>query len=114
MQQVMQQVIYEYRYVLVVVVAAIVYALTNWSKTKQLVYAGIVRAKSLAKDMVLTSGQEQEDWVVETVYPLLPLPIKVVISEALFRKLVKYTYDKAKDLLDDGVINNNQDAPYDG
>ena len=106
----MQQVIYEYRYVLVVVVAAIVYALTNWSKTKKLVYAGIIRAKSLAKDMVLTSGQEQEDWVVETVYPMLPLPIKLVVSEPLFRKLVKYTYDKAKDLLDDGVINNSQGA----
>jgi len=106
----MQQVIYEYRYVLVVVVAAIVYALTNWSKTKKLVYAGIIRAKSLAKDMVLTSGQEQEDWVVETVYPMLPLPIKLVVSEPLFRKLVKYMYDKAKDLLDDGVINNSQGA----
>ena len=103
----LQEVMFEYRYVLVLVAAAIVYALTNWSKTKKLVYAGIIRAKSLAKDAVLHSGQEQEDWVVETVYPLLPLPIKVVISESLFRKLVKYTYDKAKDLLDDGVLNNS-------
>ena len=103
----LQEVMFEYRYVFVVVVAAIVYALTNWSKTKKLVYAGIIRAKSLAKDAVLHSGQEQEDWVVETIYPLLPLPVKVVISGSLFRKLVKVTYDKAKDLLDDGVINNS-------
>lgn len=74
---------------------------------KEMAISGALMAKKLAKEAVLNSGQEQEDWVVNRIYPLLPVPVRVVISETTFRKIVKYFYDKAKDYLDDGELNNS-------
>jgi hypothetical protein len=110
----MKDIIFEFRYVITVVLALIVYAIFNWQKTIKLVRSGILWAKShaleMARDAVLLSGQAQEDWVVSTVYPLLPLPAKILISEALFRKIVQRTYRGMKDYLDDGKFNNSTEV----
>jgi len=104
----MKDFIVEWRYVIAVVIALVIFAVFEWGKVKEAVLKGALMAKKLAKDAVLNSGQEQEDWVVMKVYPLIPAVARVVISEAAFRKLVRWLYGKAKDLLDDGVINGSR------
>lgn len=99
--------IWDWRYVFAVILALLVFAVFEWGKVKELVLSGALMAKKLAKDHILNSGQEQEDWVVRRIYPCLPTPVRVFISEAAFRKLVRYLYGKAKDYLDDGKLNGS-------
>ena len=97
----------EYRFVILVVLAIIIYAIFEWQKTKGILYALILKAKSMAKDWVLKSGEKQEDWVVVNAYKFLPKKITVFINHERMRMLVHYLYYKAKDLVDDGEINNS-------
>lgn len=99
--------LWEWRWVIVLILALIIFAIFEWGKVKEMAISGALMAKKLAKDAILNSGQEQEDWAVMRFYPLLPLPARVVISEAVFRKIVKHLYGKAKDYLDDGELNNS-------
>lgn len=102
-----KELIWDWRFFIVAILALIVFALFEWSKVKEMVLSGALMAKKLAKDFILNSGQEQEDWVVNKIYPAIPLPARVFVSEATFRKLVRYLYGKAKDYLDDGEMNNS-------
>lgn len=89
---------------LILAILAIVVAIVqNWTSLKAKAYESIAMAKKLAKDEVLKSGQEQEDWVVKTAYPLLPAQIKLFISEATFRTIVKKLYSAAKASLEPTV-----------
>lgn len=99
--------IWDFRFVIVILLAALVYCIFNWQKVKTLAYKGMLQAKTLAKEAVLKSGQEQEDWVVETIWPLLPAPIRLFISKTVFREIIKKLYRTAKDYLDDGQLNGS-------
>lgn len=99
--------LWDWRFIIAAILALFVFALFEWGKVKEMVLSGALMAKKLAKDFILNSGQEQEDWVVNKIYPIIPLPARVFISEATFRKLVRYLYGKAKDYLDDGEMNNS-------
>lgn len=101
--------LWDWRFAIVIILALLIFALFEWGKVKEFALSGALMAKKLAKDWVLNSGQEQEDWVVMRIYPCLPAPARVFISEAAFRKLIRYLYGKAKDFLDDGELNNSQD-----
>lgn len=102
-----EQFLWEYRYVIVVVAVAILYSAFEWKSAKEKAYALMLQAKSLAKNLVLNSGKEQEDWVVKKAYEYLPKSITIFITEEKMRKLIQYLYNKAKDYLDDGTINNS-------
>ena len=97
----------EYRFVILVVLAIIIFSIFEWQKTKGILYALILKAKSMAKDWVLKSGKKQEDWVVVNAYRFLPKKITVFINQERMRMLVHYLYHKAKDLVDDGEMNNS-------
>ena len=99
--------LFEYRFIILVVLAVVLFAILEWQKFKTVVYALMLRAKSLAKDLVLKSGEKQEDWVVQKAYLILPKKITIFINEARMRKIVHYLYVKAKDLADDGKLNNS-------
>ena len=99
--------LWEWRWVILVFFALIVFCVFEWGKVKELILEGALMAKKLAKDAVLNSGKEQEDWVVQRIWPCLPLPVKIVLSEEMFRKLIRWLYGKAKDYLDDGELNNS-------
>lgn len=106
----MEAFIWDYRYLLIIVLATFVYCLFNWQKVKTEAYKGMLQAKSLAKDLVLNSGAEQENWVVDNIWPLLPLSVRLVISKELFRKIVQKLYKTAKDFIDDGLLNGTNGA----
>lgn len=103
----MNEIVWDWRFVIIVFLAIVLFCVFNWQKAKVIAYNGMLRAKSLAKDAVLNSGKEQEDWVVANVYPCLPLPVKAIMSKELFRRFVSWLYAKGKDLLDDGKLNSS-------
>jgi hypothetical protein len=103
----MKNFLWDWRFVIVFLVLLIVYSIFEWGKVKEIILQGCLAAKKMAKDAILNSGQAQEDWVVLKIYPLIPAAARVLISEATFRKIVRWLYGKAKDLIDDGLINGS-------
>lgn len=99
--------IWEWRYVILVIIIFIVYSIFEWQKSKKVLYFLILRAKSMAKDAILRSGKEQENWVVEKAYQFLPRRVTVFIDNRKMHEMVHYLYEKAKDYVDDGVMNNS-------
>jgi hypothetical protein len=102
-----KSILWDWRFVLAVVLGVAVYAIADWKNFKIKLNQLMLDAKSLAKDKILNSGQEQEDWVVMKLYNIMPAKLKVFISEELLRKIVKKAYHTAKDLIDDGHLNNS-------
>jgi hypothetical protein len=103
----MKELIWEYRYVILLSIGATLYTILEWGSVKGKILNAIVAAKDLAKDKVLHGGKAQEDWVVSRVYLLLPTRVKLFLSEELLRKIIRYLYQKSMDLLDDGKVNNS-------
>lgn len=97
----------EYRVVILVVLAVILYATLEWQKFKSQSYVLMLQAKSMAKDAILKSGHQQEEWVIKKAYQYLPRKLTVFINEDRMRKIVHYLYARAKDILDDGEMNNS-------
>lgn len=102
-----KNIMWEYRFVILVALAIVLFAFLEWNKFKSVCYAAMLQAKSMAKDAILKSGDEQEEWVVKKLLQLLPKTLIIFISEQTLRKLVHYLYNKAKDYLDDGELNNS-------
>lgn len=103
----MKDLIWEYRYVILLVIVGVIYTVLEWGSVKGKILNAIVAAKDLAKDKVLHGGKAQEDWVVSRVYLLLPTRVKLFLSEELLRKIIRYLYQKSMDLLDDGKVNDS-------
>lgn len=105
--ELLKRLIWEYRFVLLVILAVFFYVIFEWQRFKTKAYALMLQAKSLAMDAILKSGNQQAEWVVKKAYQFLPRSWTIFISEERMRKIVFYLYHKAKDYLDDGQINNS-------
>jgi len=103
----MKQLIWEYRFIIMLVVAVVTYAIAECKNFKAICYSLMLQAKRMAKDQVLKSGDEQVEWIVKKAFQFLPKRITIFISEDLMRKIIKYLYSKLKDYLDDGKMNNS-------
>lgn len=99
--------IWEYRFIIIILIAIVLYALLEWNSFKSKAYALMLQAKRMAKDAVLKSGDEQIEWVIKKAYQFLPRHITIFISEDVMRKIIKYLYSKLKDYVDDGKLNNS-------
>jgi hypothetical protein len=100
-------IVWEYRFVLAVAAGVIIFALFEWQKFKTIAYSLMLQAKRLAKDAILNSGAQQEEWVVRKAYQFLPRSITVFISEERMKLIVHFLYTKAKDYMDDGEFNDS-------
>ncbi len=98
--------VWDYRFVIAVVVCFVLFFLFEKEKGYSTIYNLMLQAKRLAKDTILLSGKEQEDWVVERAMYLLPTSWKIFIDEKRTRQIVQWLFAKGKDLLDDGKLNN--------
>ena len=103
----LKQLLWEYRFIIVIGIGVILFCIFEWQRAKTIAYSLMLQAKSLAKDAVLKSGQQQEEWVVKKAYQFLPKTLTLFISKDTMRELIHYLYRKAKDYLDDGQINNS-------
>lgn len=103
----MLDLLWEYRYLVIIIIGVLMYALLEWNSFKAKCYALMLQAKRYAKDRVLNSGDEQVEWVIKKAYQCLPKTVTLFISEKLMRKIIRYLYVKLKDYMDDGSINNS-------
>ena len=99
--------LFEFRFIIMIVLAVILYAALEWQKFKTISFALMLQAKSKAKDLILKSGKKQEDWVVKKAYQYLPRKITIFINEQRMRRIIHYLYVRAKDYIDDGEFNNS-------
>ncbi len=99
--------LFEYRFIIVTVIGFVFFSLFETEKAKAILYALMLDAKSLAKDLVLHSGPAQEEWVVNKAYIYLPRWMAVVIPKEIMRSIVRKLYHMARDKLDDGKLNNS-------
>lgn len=99
--------LWEYRFVIAVVICFVLFFLLEREKGHKILYNLMLQAKRLAKDAILKSGKAQEDWVVEKALYLLPVSWKVFVTEKQVREIVRWLFQKGKDLLDDGKINGS-------
>jgi hypothetical protein len=100
-------ILWEWRFVIGVAIAFGAWCILEWEKAKGGLYQLMLLAKGKAKDMILNSGQEQEDWVVEKAWSLLPLKFKIFLNEDTLRKIIRWLYRKAKDKLDNGKLDGS-------
>ena len=98
---------WDWRFAAIVAAAFIIWCIFDWQAAKGSIYQLMLLAKSKAKDAVLNSGQEQEDWVVKNVWTYIPLKFKIFLNEDTIRKIIKWLYKQAKDKLDDGSLNGS-------
>lgn len=96
---------WEWRFIILLAVAGILFCLFEWERAKTFIYKGIAQAKRYAKDQVLKNGKQQEEYVVKLALQYLPLSLRIFLSEPVIRTLVKYLYKKLGDYVDDGIIN---------
>ena len=105
----MKALIWEWRYVIILALAVLVYCFFEWNKAKEIIYKAMLAAKQLAKERIIKGGENQETWVVNRVYKMLPVRLKLIVSEEVRRKIIKWLYLKSMDYLDDGKFNNSFD-----
>lgn len=103
----MKELLWENRFLIACVIGGMIYSVAEWNNVKATIYNVMLRAKDLAKDMVLVGGKAQEDWVCKKVMEILPLRIKMILNEEIIRLIVKNLYSAGLDYLDDGNINNS-------
>lgn len=108
---------FDMRYVLVVIVCVAVYAVFEYTSFRGKAFEFMMLAKHLAKEAILRGGCAQETWVVNKIYPLLPIWIRLIGDEDAkkdqLRMVVHYLYEKAKDKLDDGILNGTDGTAID-
>ena len=89
------------KYVLLIGIGILLYYLFEWQRSKTILYSLMRQAKRFAKDMILKSGKEQEDWVVQKAMAFLPYSVKVFTNENVLRAIVHELYHALKDYVDD-------------
>jgi hypothetical protein len=102
------QLLWEFGSVILLIAAAIIFGILQWQKAKITLYALMLEAKSLAKELVLKSAKEEEDWVVDKAYEFLPKIVSIQMSEEAMRNMINKLYSKSKYYSEIGNIKNNK------
>lgn len=100
-------IVWEFRFVIMLILSTGLFCIMEWEKAKRIIYAGIAQAKRYAKDQVLKNGKQQEEYVVKLMLQRLPLSLRLFLGEDLIRKIVKWLYKKLGDYMDDGILNDS-------
>ena len=99
--------LWEWRFVIMLIVSAIFYCLFERERSRKMIYAGIAQAKRYAKDQILKNGAQQEEYVIKLMLEKLPLSLRLFMGEDEIRYLVKKLYGKLCDYIDDGTLNES-------
>ncbi len=99
--------VWECRFIIVLLINILIYAFLEWEKFKREAYKYMLAAKKLAKDAILNSGEEQQEWVIEKILKVSPKGITIFLGEERLKSIIKGLYDNMKDLLDDGELNES-------
>lgn len=93
-----------YAYIVLIGIIIILIGLFQCLWFRERAYALMLQAKRLAIDEILKSGEEQEQWVTDM---LQAIPWLIFIPRSAKLYAVRYLYKIAKDLVDDGALNNS-------
>jgi hypothetical protein len=104
--------------ILAVILALVfVYFLLGRNKVEKVLLALMLQAKRYAKDRILASGQDQEDWVVARATEYIPGKYLFLLDqialfrghtrEELIRLIVQKLFNALKDYADDGKFNDS-------
>ena len=102
--------ILENKDIIIAIVGLIIYAISNWKEFEKRVTAGMLKAKDLAKDQILKSAKEQEDWVINNILIIVGKRFGFIvnkINEEYLRQIIHWLYVKAMDKYDDNKINGS-------
>jgi hypothetical protein len=97
----------ENQYIILGTLSLILYVIFETQKAKEKLVELMLLAKDKAKDGILKSGKEQEDYVVAIAYKILPQRITMFLSNDLMHKIVHHIYVAIKDKVDDGKWNGS-------
>lgn len=89
----MVDIIQNYWGIIVIIIAAVIYALYDFEKFKKKVVALIFVAEERAREYALKTGEEKFEWVARNGYPYLPKWLKFIISESTFKAIIQYIFD---------------------
>lgn len=99
-------IVWEWRFIILILVGFSLFYLFERERAKTFIYASIAQAKRLAKDQVLKSGKQQEEYVIKLAMQYLPLSCRLFLGENNIRMLVRFLYSKLGDYIDDGILND--------
>lgn len=100
--------IWDFRFVIIVAIAfAVVFFLFERERGINILLNLMFQAKRKAKDMVLKSGEEQVEWVVDRAMFYMPNSWKLIFGRDKVKQIVKWLFDRSKDYFDDGKFNNS-------
>ena len=118
----LKEILVNYWWIILVVLGFVVYEVIKYKKISKIQGEDIAK-EELIKDIRETvyklmflaedkwgngkEGSFKFAWVVESLYKLFPDSLKEVLGEDKVEETVQEWYIKAKDLLDDGKINNS-------
>jgi hypothetical protein len=88
--------------ILVLVILVSFYLLMQFKKVREKAYKWFLKAEHYYID-----GEDKMNYVIENIYPYLPISIRLFISENTFKNIVQTMFDEIKDLLDDGKFNKS-------
>lgn len=98
---------FQNKIILILVLLVLIFILFEWQRSKTILYALMLQAKRYAKDAILKSGREQEDWVVKRAMIFLPVSIRIFLSEEVLRVIIHDLFTALKDYIDDGEFNSS-------
>ena len=104
------EVLIEYKDIIIAGIAFTFWAISNVKEFKKRITDGMLKAKDLAKDQILRSGKEQQDWIVAHISTIVGKRFAIVlkfINEEALRKIVNSLYVKIMDKYDDNKINGS-------
>lgn len=101
------KIIWEWRFLIMLVIWVITYAFTSWEKFKSDIKSGMLAAKQMAKEQLLHSGREQQECVINYIYNKLPKTWISFLGETKIKLLIQKLYDASMDLIDDGKLNGS-------
>jgi hypothetical protein len=98
--------LWDIRYILVIIVFLILFALLDWNGFKNKISQLMLAAKQMSKDGVLKNGEEQAAWVATQVYMLLPARYRL-LNKAVVVKIIVWLYKQAMDYMDNGKLDGS-------
>lgn len=92
-------------------VGYIVYLIVKhrWAKLRELAYNLIRQAEKAVTGT--KKGQERFDIVLTQLYNLVPAWLRFFIPRSILEQKLQEWFDKIKDSLDDGIVNNSIKPP---
>ncbi len=98
----MGDVVWDYKYIVMVAAVVSVYYIYEWQRAKTILYSLMLQAERQSKDLTMKPGKEQEDWVVKKAGKYLPAPVRLFLNENVLTAVVHELYRSSKKYQDIG------------